>query len=83
MRVLQSYKCAATANDEEYLVDEVHREICGFPSGSPICGDCGIDDEDATKFNYNNGNNAPTDNITARVAGRLGERREECPDLAS
>ena len=34
------------------------------------CSDSGIDDEDefATKFNYNNGNNAPTDNMTAGVA---------------
>ena len=70
MRVLRSYQFAATANDEEHLVDEVHREICGFPSGSPICSDSGIDDEDefATKFIYNNGNNASTDNITAGVA---------------
>ena len=29
------------------------------------CSDSGIDDEDATKFIYNNGNNASTDNITA------------------
>ena len=49
-------------------VDEVHREICGFPSGSPICWGSGIDDEDATKFIYNNGNNSSTDNITAGVA---------------
>ena len=76
LRVLRSYQFAA--NDEEHLVDEVHREICGFPSGLPICGDSGIDDEDATKFIYNNGNNASTDNITAGVAGRVGERREEC-----
>ena len=33
-----------------------------------LCGDIGIDDEDATKFIYNNGNNASTDNITAGVA---------------
>ena len=78
MRVLRSYQFAATANDEEHLVDEVHREISGFPSGLPICSDSGIDDEDATKFIYNNGNNASTDNITAGVAGRVGERREEC-----
>ena len=34
------------------------------------CSDSGIDDEDefATKFIYNNGNNASTDNITAGVA---------------
>ena len=34
------------------------------------CSGMGIDDEDefATKFIYNNGNNAPTDNITAGVA---------------
>ena len=32
------------------------------------CCDIGIDDEDATKFIYNNGNNASTDNITAGVA---------------
>ena len=33
------------------------------------CSDSGIDeDEFATKFIYNNGNNAPTDNITAWVA---------------
>ena len=33
------------------------------------CSDSGIDDEDefATKFIYNNGNNASTDNITAGV----------------
>ena len=68
LRVLRSYQFAATANIEEHLVDEVHREICGFPSGLPICGDCGIDDEDATKFIYNNGNNSSTDNITAGVA---------------
>ena len=60
----------STANDEEHLVDEVHGEICGFPSGSPIRSGSGIDDEDefATKFIYNNGNNASTDNITAGVA---------------
>ena len=43
----------------------------------------GIDDEDATKFIYNNGNNASTDNITAGVAGRVGERREECHNNCS
>ena len=32
------------------------------------CSDIGIDDEDATEFIYNNGNNASTDNITAGVA---------------
>ena len=34
------------------------------------CSDSGIDDEDefATKVNYNNGNNVPTDNIIAGVA---------------
>ena len=32
------------------------------------CSDSGIDDEDATKFIYNNGNNSSTDNITAGVA---------------
>ena len=34
---------------------------------SEKCSDSGIDDEDefATKFIYNNGNNASTDNITA------------------
>ena len=33
-----------------------------------LCSDIGIDDEDATEFIYNNGNNASTDNITAGVA---------------
>ena len=68
LRVLRSYQFAATANIEEHLVDEVHREIYGFPSGLPICCDSGIDDEDATKFIYNNGNNSSTDNITVGVA---------------
>ena len=35
-----------------------------------ILATAALDDEDefATKFIYNNGNNAPTDNITAAVA---------------
>ena len=45
------------------------------------CSDIGIDDEDefATKFIYNNGNNASTDNITAGVAAwrRSGKSRRE------
>ena len=42
----------------------------GAPDFFYCCGDCGIDDGDefATKFIYNNGNNASTDNITAGVA---------------
>ena len=42
----------------------------GAPTGSKFCSDSGIDGEDefATKFIYNNGNNASTDNITAWVA---------------
>ena len=60
----------------------------GKDHGTPYVGlrqSCGIDDEDefATKFNYNNGNNASTDNITAGVAaqrrsgvaGRVGDTR--------
>ena len=39
-----------------------------FRNFSIGCSDSGIDDEDATKFIYNNGNNASTDNITAGVA---------------
>ena len=41
-----------------------------FMAQKSLCSDSGIDDEDefATKFNYNNGNNASTDNITAGVA---------------
>ena len=46
-----------------HVVENTNLSVQGL-----VCGDSGIDDEDATKFIYNNGNNAPTDNITAGVA---------------
>ena len=51
-------------------LDEVHREICGFPSGLPICRGSGIATKPSSlqSLFYNNGNNASTDNITAGVA---------------
>ena len=65
------YLCCCHRNVDIFLCE--WPEYClpkNFLGVIAACSDSGIDDEDefATKFIYNNGNNASTDNITAWVA---------------